>query len=366
MVAWFTEMFLNLFRFANRALKSNLDSEERSAIAAEFNDPGSKVDILITTYRTCSTGINLHQACHNVVFLEPAVNANTLWQAIGRVHRIGQTEVVRVLILFTDGTFNRTVGYNQRKKYAAEVTGINAGDAAADEAGDEETRSRRLWDDPGRLSDDDAGDAALNYPADEDPVVRTPSPASETQEDTEMEDRSETTAPLITAQAAAGLPTITSTAYDDSGEIDCLFITSWIGDVKVPRTLVDSGAVVDLISPALVNKLGDMTIRKSPQTYPLKLANDELQIVTASTIEIDPPRHAMANASPTPEFMAQVQAAISSAVAEAMATYRRTQSEPSASQAQQVPRPSPDVIDDSIQSSNGYFKAKEVGYFHPD
>ncbi|KAI9799437.1 MAG: hypothetical protein M1825_004537 [Sarcosagium campestre] len=48
----------------------------------------------------------------SMVFPEPAVNVNTLWQVIGRVHRIGQTEVVRFLNVITDGNFDRTVEYN--------------------------------------------------------------------------------------------------------------------------------------------------------------------------------------------------------------------------------------------------------------
>ncbi len=47
------------------------------------------------------------------MLLEPAINANTILQAIGRVHRLGQKQRQEIDILFVDHTFNRHVEHNQ-------------------------------------------------------------------------------------------------------------------------------------------------------------------------------------------------------------------------------------------------------------
>ena len=62
-------------------------------------------------------------------------------------------------------------------------------------------------------------------------------------------------------RAVGGLtkaPTITTSALPDfkeSEQIVCLYVTTWIGDVALQRTLVDSGAVIELINPRVVEKL---------------------------------------------------------------------------------------------------------------
>lgn len=47
---------------------------------------------LVTTFNCGSIGLNLHDHCSRVVIMEPALNLNTLFQAIGRIHRLGQME----------------------------------------------------------------------------------------------------------------------------------------------------------------------------------------------------------------------------------------------------------------------------------
>jgi SNF2 family DNA or RNA helicase len=79
----------------------------KTSTIAKFNDPSADVEILVRTYNTCSLGVNLHRACHDLVLLEPAANANMLLQAIGRVHRISEEKVQNVTVLFQDHTFNR-------------------------------------------------------------------------------------------------------------------------------------------------------------------------------------------------------------------------------------------------------------------
>ena len=43
---------------------------------------------------------------------------------------------------------------------------------------------------------------------------------------------------------------------DDLDQLVCLYVTGWLGDHKVEKTFVDTGALLDLVSPDLVATLG--------------------------------------------------------------------------------------------------------------
>ena len=62
-----------------------------AAKVREFTQ-GSKVDVLLLHSEQTSAGLNL-MATKNVILLEPLVNSGAERQALGRVHRIGQTKV---------------------------------------------------------------------------------------------------------------------------------------------------------------------------------------------------------------------------------------------------------------------------------
>ena len=57
---------------------------------------------------------------------------------------------------------------------------------------------------------------------------------------------------------------------------ECLYITAWINGQALPRTLVDSGAVVNLISPQAIQKaeLRSRLIQEEP--WGIQLASDDL------------------------------------------------------------------------------------------
>ncbi|RMJ23547.1 hypothetical protein PHISP_05584 [Aspergillus sp. HF37] len=65
-------------------------------MAAQFNDAGVDVDIIVVTYPTYSLGLNLHHKCSDVVSMKPAINSPTQLQASGRVTRIGQKNAQRI------------------------------------------------------------------------------------------------------------------------------------------------------------------------------------------------------------------------------------------------------------------------------
>jgi hypothetical protein len=60
----------------------------------------------------------------------------------------------------------------------------------------------------------------------------------------------------------------------------CLFITSWVNSIPLYRTLVDSGACVDLISPTTVQQLGLQPRPTGEPPWSLRVASDELVPVT--------------------------------------------------------------------------------------
>jgi len=79
------------------------------------------------------------------------------------------------------------------------------------------------------------------------------------------------------AAAIARAPVVETSAYDEE-EMVCLYIGSWINDTMVSKTLVDTGAVVELINPKLVAKL-ELEIHTMEEELVLQLADDGLATV---------------------------------------------------------------------------------------
>lgn len=73
--------------------------------AAKFNDDET-CRIGIANYRSGGAGFNLQERCHNEVFYEPTGVPSELTQAVGRVQRSGQTEVVNVWLFRYTGTIS--------------------------------------------------------------------------------------------------------------------------------------------------------------------------------------------------------------------------------------------------------------------
>ena len=61
-------------------------------------------------------------------------------------------------------------------------------------------------------------------------------------------------------------------AHEDE-EVICLYIDAWIGKRKLSKTLVDSGAVVELISRKVVYDL-DLPVQRMDEKWTLQLADD--------------------------------------------------------------------------------------------
>lgn len=116
LTCWLVDMVLRRIGLVSESITAAYSAEERAASVAEFNDPNSECQALVTTYLCGGTGLNLHDCCHIVILMEPATNFNMETQAIGRVHRIGQQHPQRAYRIFQDHTVNRyIIGRNIRK-----------------------------------------------------------------------------------------------------------------------------------------------------------------------------------------------------------------------------------------------------------
>lgn len=115
-ICWIIEMVLQRIGLKTVSITAAKSPEERALAAAEFNNPNSVCQVLNTTYNTGGTGLNLHSCCNVVILMEPAPNFNLETQAIGRVHRIGQTRPQRAYRLFQDHTINRYITGNNFRK----------------------------------------------------------------------------------------------------------------------------------------------------------------------------------------------------------------------------------------------------------
>ena len=81
--------------------------------------------------------------------------------------------------------------------------------------------------------------------------------------------------PVRTAAAVSKLwtpPAIETITHEDE-EVICLYIDAWVGDQKISKTLVDSGAVVELISRKVVQDL-DLQVYHMNEKWTLQLADD--------------------------------------------------------------------------------------------
>ncbi|POO03108.1 hypothetical protein TorRG33x02_011690 [Trema orientale] len=89
------------------------DVKQRQSSINAFNDPSSKVRVLLASTKACAEGINLVGASR-VVLLDIVWNPSVEWQAICRAYRLGQKKLVHVYHLITSST-------NEAKKYSSQV-----------------------------------------------------------------------------------------------------------------------------------------------------------------------------------------------------------------------------------------------------
>ncbi len=81
--------------------------------------------------------------------------------------------------------------------------------------------------------------------------------------------------PVGTAAATSKvwIPSAIETVAHEDEEVICLYIDAWIGEEKISKTLVDSGAVVELISQKVVQDL-DLPVNQMDEKWTFQLADD--------------------------------------------------------------------------------------------
>ena len=84
----------------------------------------------------------------------------------------------------------------------------------------------------------------------------------------------------VLSAAAMVPPPVTAPAYDDDGRSKPVLITSWIGNSKLTRTLLDGGSVVELISGKLVRSIKPRPIIYTDGYLRVSLATDKLDELT--------------------------------------------------------------------------------------
>jgi hypothetical protein len=71
-------------------------------------------------------------------------------------------------------------------------------------------------------------------------------------------------------------PIVMETAPEYNEIPECLYITSWVNGKPLPKMLVDSGVVVDLISPEIVEKIGAKLKSIKEKPWGIRVASDDL------------------------------------------------------------------------------------------
>lgn len=71
------------------------------------------------------SSVNLQHACSDVVFVDVPINGNTIFQAIGRLYRIGQTVAIRAWILALDHTYDQVLQSRCATKMVTNITGTS-------------------------------------------------------------------------------------------------------------------------------------------------------------------------------------------------------------------------------------------------
>ncbi|KAI1765258.1 P-loop containing nucleoside triphosphate hydrolase protein [Hypoxylon sp. FL1150] len=95
---------LEICGFKTLSIRSDHSMLSRSQMVADFNDPKSDVDILITSMELSAFGLNLHKACAKGIVVQYPWSANHLVQILGRLPRIGQKRSVEWVILHVSYT----------------------------------------------------------------------------------------------------------------------------------------------------------------------------------------------------------------------------------------------------------------------
>jgi SNF2 family DNA or RNA helicase len=104
-------------KFNNSFIKGNANF--RNSSIEKFNNDTNDNKIIMLSLKNSASGTNLNKATH-IFFMDPINNTlenikNTELQAIGRGHRIGQKQSVKIIRILTKDTVEEEI-YNEKYK----------------------------------------------------------------------------------------------------------------------------------------------------------------------------------------------------------------------------------------------------------
>ncbi|KAH0788433.1 SNF2 family N-terminal domain containing protein [Histomonas meleagridis] len=107
--------YCQLKKYPHEILTGNMNDNEKDVAIKKFLDPTKDVFIFLISTRSGSEGLNLTKASITIIF-DPDWNPQNDLQALGRCHRIGQTQKVDVLRLITYGTYEHEMFARAQRK----------------------------------------------------------------------------------------------------------------------------------------------------------------------------------------------------------------------------------------------------------
>ncbi|XXG99537.1 hypothetical protein Hte_005876 [Hypoxylon texense] len=90
--------------FKTISIRSDHTMITRTRKIADFNDPSTEIDVLVTSMELSAFGLNLHKSCNKGIVVQYPWSANHLMQILGRLPRIGQARVVEWVIYHVSNT----------------------------------------------------------------------------------------------------------------------------------------------------------------------------------------------------------------------------------------------------------------------
>jgi len=85
----------------------------------------TSLQVLFSSYRVLSQGVNLHHQCNAMVLMELPQNSSIGIQAMCRIHRLGQLKPQAIYLITVDHTYDSFVLYANARKFYATMAGDN-------------------------------------------------------------------------------------------------------------------------------------------------------------------------------------------------------------------------------------------------
>ena len=121
--------YCKLRKYTHSILVGTLSEAEKKAEIDRFCDDSQDVFIFLISTRSGSEGLNLTKASITIIF-DPDWNPQNDLQALGRCHRIGQTQKVDVIRLITYGTYEHHMFAKAQRKLRLWTTLLGDGETS--------------------------------------------------------------------------------------------------------------------------------------------------------------------------------------------------------------------------------------------